>query len=378
MLGTDPLGAGGIAAVICAYRQAGMQVDDARSALACAPGSARVAYLATHRSGAPLFGIPLWLRVLPILLQLRWRNELRVVHVHSASRGSFWRKSILLWVARCLGSKTVLHIHGGGFQRFVEHECGTIAKAWVKHTVRRSTVVVALSESWRNYFLGLAPQARVQVVLNPVQIQAHPIRQPEPRRILFLGRVVPAKGVFDLLEVLAHQRARLADSGGETTWTLVVGGDGQLVDLMRRAEELGVAGQIECLGWIDQAEKSRQFARASVFVLPSYDEGLPLSMLEAMAAFVPVVVSPVGGVTDLIVNRLQGVLAPAGDVQAWLEAIGLVLSDHQLAESMASAAFERVQRTCEANLVVQQIEAIWDCLSPHEDAGPMPAVISDG
>jgi len=75
---------------------------------------------------------------------------------------------------------------------------------------------------------------------------------------------------------------------------------------------------------------------------------------------------------------LQGVLAPAGDVQAWLEAIGLVLRDHQLAESMASAAFERVQRTCEANLVVQQIEAIWDCLSPHEDAGPMPAVISDG
>jgi glycosyltransferase involved in cell wall biosynthesis len=140
--------------------------------------------------------------------------------------------------------------------------------------------------------------------------------QPEPGRVLFLGRLEAAKGVFELLGAGALLAPRFP------ALRLVFGGEGDAGALRKRAAELGIGERIELPGWVGPDERDEQLARASVFCLPSHAEGLPMSMLEAMAAGRAVVASSVGGIPETIVDGDNGLLAPPRDEQALASSAG--------------------------------------------------------
>ena len=363
MMGTDPQGAGGIASVLSAYRQAGLfgTADASRPP---------VIYITTHREG-PRWRIGLvWAAAISALIMARVRGPVQIVHVHSASRGSFWRKSVLLWLARILGSRTVLHLHGGGFQTFFEQQLGPIGRWWVRRTLIHVTLVLALSERWRDYILTLAPSARVEILLNPVDIESTPIRRPEPGRILFLGRLDPRKGVYDLVTAIAAVSQTMPSGSPELR--LVVAGDGDGNALAEFANRAGIGGQLERLGWISPTQRSQQLARASMFVLPSHHEGLPMSMLEAMSARVPVIVSSVGGIPDLVTHGVHGLVVPPGDIKALGAALAQLAFNRPLQEALAAAARERIGSECATEIVMFRLRSFWQSLDPR----PPPVAIS--
>ena len=355
MMGTDPRGAGGIASVLRAYQQAGL--------FGTPEGSLPpVTYITTHRD-APRWRIGLlWATAVGALIMARLRGPAQIVHVHSASRGSFLRKSILLWLARSLGCRTVFHLHGGGFQTFVEHQLGPIGRWWVRATLAHVTLVLALSERWRDYILTLAPTTRIEILPNPVAIEPTPIRRPEPGRILFLGRLDPRKGVYDLVTAIAAVQRTLP--AGSAELRLVVAGDGDGAALAEFADRAGIGRQLERLGWISAIERNRQLARASLFALPSHHEGLPMSMLEAMSARVPIIVSSVGGIPDLVTNGVHGLVVPPGDIQALGAALVRLVFNRPLQEALAGAARERIGSECATEIVMSRLCTLWQSLDP--------------
>lgn len=320
MVGTDPAGRGGIASVVNVLAGAGLFAR------------ARVCYVASHGAG----GAPAKLWCLACasvrLLRLCLRRPAPIVHAHAASRASFWRKSWLLWLARCCGCPTVFHLHGGGFEQFAM-ESPAWQRWWIRHTLTRSSRVLALSEHWRGFLGRLAPQAKVEVLVNAVSVPELPATvETVPGAILFLGRIEEAKGVFDLLEALAL----LAPAYPEAC--LLVGGEGEGAALLERARQLGLADRVELLGWLDPAARGVWLARAQVFCLPSHDEGLPMSMLEAMAAGRAVLVSAVGGIPDVIVSGGNGWLVPPRQPSALASALARLLGDAALCQALGNAA----------------------------------------
>lgn len=343
MIGTDPDGKGGVASVVDVYRQAGFF------------GRMDLRYVSTHRGGslptklacAVLGG----LRIAALLLT----GQVSLVHAHVSSHGSFRRKSLYLALARLCGVPTIFHLHSGGFRRFVEQEASPRLRRRVLNTLRSSSHLIALSQSWADYLRSLAPEARISVLPNPVDLPAPERLSPgESGRVLFLGRASESKGVYDLLMAFAevvkrHDHARLA-----------IGGDGDLARLQSRITELGLGGHVEVLGWVAGEQKTAQFARSQIYVLPSYHEGLPMGMLEAMAFAKAVVVTPVGGVPEAVEQGVHGLLVEPGDVAGLTAALMSLMSDPLYQQRLGAAARARVEAGYATPYVLAHLESIYE------------------
>ncbi|TDP07481.1 glycosyltransferase involved in cell wall biosynthesis [Roseateles asaccharophilus] len=343
MIGTDPDGQGGVASVVAVYRRAGFFPRQG------------VVYVCTHRGGSLFTKLGRAVLGGGRIALLLLTGRVSLVHAHVSSHGSFKRKALYLALARRCGVPTVFHLHSGGFRRFVEEEASPRLRERVLNTLRTSSHLIALSQSWADYLRTLAPTACISVLPNPVDMPAqHQLVPGEPGRILFLGRASETKGVYDLLTAFAdvvktHAHARLA-----------IGGDGDLGRLRARISELSLDQHVEVLGWVAGEQKFSQFARSQIYVLPSYHEGLPMGMLEAMAFAKAVVVSPVGGVPEAIEHGVHGLLVQPGDVNGLARALSTLLADEQYCQELGTAARARVDACYSTPLVLERLSFIYE------------------
>jgi len=354
MVGTALEGRGGVAAVVDVLRRHGLFERE------------RVHYVATHADGSRLDKAAsalagLW-QVARLCLRARpGAARPDVVHVHASSHASFLRKSIVLLVARRAGCKTIFHLHGGGFRRYAMEESGSLMRRWIRHTLERSSRVIALSEGWAQFVRAFAPKARVAVVPNSVALPPPaPPGSEIPGRILFLGRIEASKGVFELLAA----GAALARS--VPTLRLVFAGEGDLAGLRHRASELGIAERIECPGWLEAAGRDAELAKASVFCLPSHAEGLPMAMLEAMACGRAVVATNVGGIPETLRDGENGLLVPARDDRALAAALAALLENGALRARLALGARATIEQHYSTEVVCGQLSAIYRELAGTE------------
>jgi glycosyltransferase involved in cell wall biosynthesis len=346
MIGTALTGRGGIAAVVSVLEQDGMFAREGVHYLATHAEGSRA-----HKAGTALRGF--WHTALACL-----RERPAVVHAHSASHASFYRKSLLLLLARACGCATVFHLHGGGFRHFATEQSGPLARWWIRHTLEASSAVIALSDGWAAFLNGYAPRAQVHVVPNAVRVATlESPEAPEPGRILFLGRAEAAKGLYDLLDAIAPLAA------GHPALRLAIGGEGELDAVRRRAAELGIADRVETLGWIDAREKARQLARASIFCLPSHAEGLPMSMLEAMAVGKPVLVSAVGGIPEAVADGSNGLLVSPGNVRALSAGLYCLLIDAALRKRLGERARATVAARFSTDAVLGKFSTVYRSLA---------------
>lgn len=146
--------------------------------------------------------------------------------------------------------------------------------------------------------------------------------------LLFVGRLAPQKGVDVLLRSLAT-----LDRG----WRLRIAGDGpERGRLGYLTKELGLEERVEFLGWIQRDDLPSLYQSADVFVFPSYDEGMPNVVLEALASGLPIVATKIAGNDQLVLQSENGFLVPAGDSAAFADALRVVTNDRGLRRSMAA------------------------------------------
>jgi glycosyltransferase involved in cell wall biosynthesis len=347
MLGTDFSSPGGITAVIRKYREAGLF------------GRWPVRFLPTyHRAGAVNKIVSANRALMRFLFWLA-RGEVGWVHAHVAARGSFWRKSLFLVLARLGHARTVFHLHDGSFPAWYAAR-GKSVQRLVRAMLRGVDRVIVLTPKWADWVRSIEPAASIVVVGNPVSVP-DAVSARLPGRVLFLGRLWEEKGIFDLLEAAAGLR----DSVPELM--LVCAGDGDFAAVQARAAALGLADCLQLPGWVEDEDKATLLREAAVFVLPSYFEGLPMGVLEAMAYAVPVVATEVGGMRDAV-GASAGVLVPPHDPAVLQEALARVLNDADLQLQMGEAGRQRVLSEFEAGQVVAQLGAVYASLGLRECA----------
>jgi glycosyltransferase involved in cell wall biosynthesis len=345
MLGIDPASKikGGISSVVDVYRESGLF------------NRWRIAYIGTVASGSHAYKLRCFAAALRTYLKLLLADRISLVHAHTASRASFWRKSVFMLIARAAGIPVILHLHGGDFELFYRSECGSWRQRYIRYVLRSVNRVIVLSQQWRARIEAIEPAAQTVTIGNPVATASivPAIAERQPADILYLGRFSERKGVFDLLKACAIVRSK------HPAIRIRCGGEGEVAGVEALARELGLAESLHMLGWVSGAAKDRELMQATIYVLPSYAEGLPMGVLEAMAAGTPTVATSVGGIPDLIENGVSGFLIEPGDIDALADRIDLLLADADLRERFAGAARAKVASDYSTQRVLAQIEALY-------------------
>jgi len=308
-------------------------------------------YLSTHCDGSKarkaLQAAGSWLAFMALLLT----GRVALAHVHIASDASFWRKSLFIVPAHLLRVPYVLHMHGGNFIEFYRGR-NRIVRRFIRWTYAHARAVIALSEEWRAALLGMEPASRVVVIPNPVEIPSWQASlAPAPPTVLFLGVIKERKGVHDLL------RAWPATLRAVPGACLVLGGVGDVEEAKALARELGIEGSIEMPGWIVGEDKEALMKRAWVFALPSHYEALPMSVLEAQAAGLPVVSTRVGGIPTAVDDGRTGILLEPRDVAGLESALVDLLTDPARRQAIGQAARAAAVERFSADVLVPKVDA---------------------
>ena len=280
-----------------------------------------------------------------------------VVHLHISSRGSYKRKSIMARMARRAGKRVILHDHDGEFAKAFE-EGREAYRRDVRETFGVADRVVVLSEEWRDYFAeNVCDPSKIIVVHNGVCVPVQPCSPCSHQDVLFLGRLDANKSPDVLLRASREVLKRFPET------KVIFGGDGEVEKNEALAKELGIADRCEFHGWVSGDEREALFERAAVYCLPSKNEGLPMSVLEAMARGIPTVATPVGGIPQVIENGTTGFLVKVDDVEALAEKLMLLLGNSTLRETVGTASRETIKRSFSiARSVDEIVEVYRGCL----------------
>ncbi|WP_425557446.1 glycosyltransferase [Deinococcus aluminii] len=186
-----------------------------------------------------------------------------------------------------------------------------------------------------------------------------PHRPDGPPRVLFLGLLIERKNPLGLLRAWAQ----IDRPPGAR---LLLAGDGPLRPAVEAlVNELGLAGSVDLLGWVDAARSARLLEEADVLVLPSFFEGQPLALIEGMARGVALVSTAVGGIPDLIEDGVSGRLVPPGDDAALAAALGAVLRDGELRTRLGNAAYERARQDFNIEHTWRRLDALYREIAPQ-------------
>lgn len=314
-----------------------------------------IKYVVTHINGSALKKILVFISAYLKILGLLISNKVDIFHLHTCDGGPFYRKSIILSTAKLFNKKVVLH-HHTDYTEFFSSISG-FKKKIVRRALKNADVNIVLGNNLVHVITNFEPKAKVYVVYNSV-VQIHEYKYNENAdTILFLGWILERKGIFDLLEAVKSidevlpSQIKIALCG--------IADDEHL----KRIHEMGLKNRISHIGWIAGAEKDELLKRTIVNVLPSYREGLPMTVLETMALGIPNIASNISTIPEVIQNGENGLLVSPGDVSQIAYFIKQVVLEESLRKKLSHNSYETIKSRFEISKHIEAITTIYKNLT---------------
>lgn len=346
MIGTKQDANGGIASVISAYEKNGL--FERRD----------IIYLATHSSGTRDEKIILFLTSFLRFICLLISGKVSLAHVHVACDMSFWRKCIFVIAAKIFKAPVLLHIHAGHFPDFYNDRCNDLQKSIVRRVLSSVENIAVVSKQLDGWIRSIARPKSIVIIKNPATLSisaAHCQRQ--SATLLFLGHLSAGKGVYDLIHAMRDVTAIIPDA------RLLLCGDGNIEPINKTIKDLGLCDAIDVLGWVNQERRAELLMTSTIFILPSYAEGLPMSVLEAMVAKLPVIATDVGGIPEAINHERDGLLISPGNVVSLKTNIIRLLKNPDERYRLSESALAKVKDLFSASRAIASLEQLYDDIS---------------
>jgi len=281
----------------------------------------------------------------------------KLVYVHIGSNASLYRESVFVLLAKLMGRPVVAHFHAGDIDNYFPRQ-SELGKRYIRFAVGLSDTIIAVSTESARQLSQLNAGLNISIIPNAIDTAAfddcmRPSVKPngdEPVRLLFVGAIGKLKGEKDLIDALVIIRKK----GFNVKASFLGYGAENLAAYCRKRR---VADLLDHLGPVPMEERISFYQQADIFVLPTYAEAMPISVIEAMAAGLPVVSTPVGGIPELIHDGEEGLLCPSGDVNALAEKIMCLVSDHQRRTEMGTKGRKRVREQMDFTAYVGRLRA---------------------
>lgn len=305
--------------------------------------------ISTYVKGHPY---KLFMKAILKILVFNYIYNIEIAHIHMASKGSFYRKSLIISLCRLLHIKTILHAHGSEFEKFYD---SSKHKKYIKKTLNKVDKLIVLSNSWKEFYSKLVDEDKIQVVYNGVKIYDKVEKKHnEVKQGLFLGRMGKRKGIYDLIEAV-----ELLRNENNYNFKIVLAGDGEIGNVKKIIKTNGLQKYFEIVGWIDGKRKDEILNNSDFLVLPSYNEGLPMSILEAMSRKVLVISTNAGGIPEIINNGNNGILIEAGNIYELKSAIKNAIIPNDNIENIKNKALETIKEKFNIEDMINEIEKIY-------------------
>ncbi|MCQ2089715.1 MAG: glycosyltransferase family 4 protein [Fibrobacter sp.] len=295
-----------------------------------------------------------FLKVIPAFIQYLFLLPFySLVHIHMSEPPSALRKIAFMWWAKVWRKKTIVHFHSFSVDTTINSRYSKL----YKYLFSRADRVIVLSEYWKVVVEQFLPSAKVQVIYNPCTAQpdsnAHVTKK---NSILYAGTVCHRKGYDDMIKAFAKIAKNHPD------WKIVFAGNGEIEQGKALANELNINDQVVWLGWVRGADKDKAFREATVFCLPSYAEGFPMSVLDAWSYGLPVITTPVGGIPDVAKNGENMLLFNPGDIDALANCMERIISNEELRESISKESLNFAETTFNMATINKEIGELYQSL----------------
>jgi glycosyltransferase involved in cell wall biosynthesis len=312
------------------------------------------------------------MRVLFDMTRFVWwmgRCSPNAVHINSSFGAySFWRDAAYLALCKCMKKPVLLQYQGGKADEFIDTQPFCLRKLGVR-ILRLADQLAVCSEIQKRGFIPFGLEDRVMVMPNMVGRNRTSERDrlltrdefkipPKAFVVLFVSaQFHQAKGVGELLDAVA-----VLSKESRFFLAVMAGGGSADPDILQRIRTEKKNGHLLLTGHLDLDQLQRLYASVDLFVLPSYTEGLPLSVLEAMAAGLPVVATPVGGIPDAVQDGFNGYLVPVGDGVMLAGRISHLAKKPFLRKKMGKRSLERFEKKFEISVVAVRYDKIYQAL----------------
>lgn len=273
-----------------------------------------------------------------ICFYIIFQRNIRILHIHTASRGSFIRKSKIVRIGKKFDKKVILHLHGAKFKEYYENECDIKKQLYIKDTFEMCDSIIVLGEEWKEWLKKYVDN-EITVLHNSVIVPSTNYYSNDSNNIVMLGRLEERKGTYDLLEVINDIVKKYENI------KFVLAGDGDLERLDKKIKQLEIPqNNIEVLGWIDSNKRHELLKDCLIYVLPSYNEGMPMSVLEAMSYGIPCISTNVGSIPSVIENNNNGIIINPGDKIALRESLINLLDDKKLRKEYSNLSYKKIKK----------------------------------
>lgn len=251
-------------------------------------------------------------------------NEYDIFHIHMASYGSTFRKGLYINFLSKKNKKIILHIHGAEYLVFY-NKLSKSKKQKVKNIWNKSHTIIVLSKKWKKEFQNIFKNLNILEVNNGINIDKLSSGISDvcinKYKFLLLGRLGKRKGAYDIIKATEHIYSKYP------SLKIFMAGDGEVEKVKQVIEEKKLSNSVEIVGWTNFNKKLQLLKEVSTILLPSYNEGLPMTILEGMATGKMIIASSVGAIPEVIENGKNGILILPGDIENLAKAMEKVMKN---------------------------------------------------
>ena len=341
MIGPDLNARGGISSVVQGY------IDNGLSR------KCELTYLSSTCSDNVFKKIKTYIKSISKSKKLIKEND--IIHIHVSKNGSFFRKYYFIKKAHKYNRKIILHIHSSKFIEF--YKSNKFVKKRISRAFEISDKVIVLSNYWKEQFEKICDKSKLFVLYNGIPYHEKYNKDYKNENVLFLGRICKEKGIGDLLKSMSYILQKFPNT------QLYIGGLGDIKQYKFLSEKLNIDSNVHWLGWINNKEK--YLKECSVFILPSYHEGMPVSLLEGMTYGCACIATNVGAIPEIVDNQ-QAILIKPGKIDDLSNAIISIISNTQKKKKMGDSAQLTIKQKYNIDIIINKLVKLYNDIINYE------------
>ena len=337
MVGTDRDVQGGMSTVVNLYYKAGLDTK------------VNLIYIPTYKEGGIIKKIVIFIKGFIQFVFYCISIGSTIVHIHMAQKGSFARKMIIFSAAKVFQKKTIIHLHGSEFEIFMTKN--RVCSFLTKYVFNNADVVFVLSRLWKKKLSKFSTNENIIVLYNPAILHEKQNKNINKILVLFLGRLGKRKGIYDLLNCVIMNN----DYFVKKNVKFILAGDGEVVKVREIVKSNDLEKIVEIPGWITGKQKERYLETSDILILPSYNEQMPMSVLEGMGYGYPIISTNVAAIPEMVKHGKNGSLMEPGDIDGLTKALKQLCEDSSMRERMGKKSQEIVIEKFESKMIIEKL-----------------------